>query len=60
MTLESMVGRAGKASLFEYYRGIASAATWEEVFAAVFGIAVTDFLDAFEAYRGDVAPAAAR
>ena len=57
---EWLVGRAGEASLFEYYRGIASGATWEEAFDAAFDIAVADFLEAFEAYRGEVAPAAAR
>ena len=56
---EWLVDRAGEASLFEFYRGLQSGATWQEAFEAAFGIAAADFLDAFEAYRGGVSPAAA-
>ena len=46
-----LVQRAGEPSLFEYYRLLPSSGSWEDAFAAAFGIGVADFYEAFEAYR---------
>ncbi len=53
---EWLAERAGEPAIVEYYRVLASSANWQEAFEAAFGLSVTDFDSAFEAYRAEVAP----
>ena len=50
---EWLVERAGEAALFRYYWLLGLLDTWEEAFAAAFGLSIDDFYAAFEAYRAD-------
>ena len=56
LAVEWLAARAGDPAIFDYYRLLRSADTWEEAFAAAFGITVEDFYAEFEAYRAEVAP----
>ena len=56
LAVEWLATRAGDAAIFEYYRLLPDAESWEEAFEAAFGIAVDDFYVAFEAHRAKVAP----
>ena len=47
-----LVARAGEAAIFEYYRLLESADSWEDAFATAFGIGVQEFYTAFAASRG--------
>ena len=49
---------AEEAALFDYYRQLPASANWQGAFEAAFGMSVTDFHEAFEAYRAEVAPPA--
>ncbi len=53
---EWLAERAGDPAIIEYYRVLPSSANWQEAFEAAFGLSVTDFDSAFEAYRTVVAP----
>ena len=48
--------RAGEPALFEYYRLLGSTDSWQQAFAAAFGIGVEEFYEEFAEYR--VAPGA--
>ena len=51
-----LVRRAGERSLFKYYELLVLFQNWEEAFEGAFGISVTDFYTAFEAYRSEIVP----
>ncbi len=51
-----LVRRAGERSLFKYYELLLLLQNWEEAFEGAFGISVTDFYTAFEAYRSEIIP----
>ena len=53
---EWLAERAGDHAIVDYYRALPSSANWQEAFEAAFGLSVTDFDSAFEAYRAEVAP----
>ena len=54
---EWLVHRSGETAIFEYYRRRSLPdEPWEATFEAIFGIAVDDFLEEFEAYRAVFAP----
>ena len=57
LAVEWLAARAGDPAIFEYYRLLPSAETWQEAFATAFGITVEDFYAEFEAYRAELAPA---
>ena len=46
-----LVARPDYDAHFEFFRLLPTSATWEEAFDAGFGIAVDDFIEAFEEYR---------
>ena len=56
LAVEWLADRAGDPVIFEYYRLLPEAETWEEAFEAAFGIAVDDFYEAFEATARSIAP----
>ena len=58
LAVEWLAERAGEPALLDYYRQLPAAADWQEAFEAAFGVPVTDFYDAFEAYRADAGPPA--
>ena len=56
LAMERLAARAGDPAIFEYFRLLQSSETWEQAFAAAFGITVEDFYTEFEEYRAEVAP----
>ena len=56
LAVEWLAARAGDPAIFGYYRLLRSADTWQEPFAAAFGITVEQFYAEFEEYRAEVAP----
>ena len=48
---DRLVARAGESAIFEYYRLLGSADSWQEAFEAAFGITIDDFYEEFAEYR---------
>ena len=51
---EWLAAHAGDGSYVDYWRQLAEHATWQEAFAAAFGISVDDFYEAFEKHRSEL------
>ena len=51
---ELLAERAGEAALFDYYRRLPGAESWDAAFQAAFGRSVAEFHAEFEAYRAQV------
>ena len=51
-----LVGHAGERSLLQYYRLLPDHDSWEEAFAAAFGLTIEDFYERFKEHRVSVAP----
>ncbi len=56
LALEWLAQRAGNPALFEYYRLLPDAASWEAAFEGAFGLTIDEFYEAFEVYRTQEAP----
>lgn len=56
LATELLAQRAGEDALFEYYRVLPSAASWQDAFRTAFGMSAGDFYGAFERYRRETAP----
>ena len=51
-----LVARAGEPAIFEYYRLLGSADSWQDAFKGAFGITIDDFYQEFAAYRATATP----
>ncbi len=51
-----LVGHAGERSLLQYYRLLPDHDSWEEAFAAAFGLTIDEFYERFKEHRMSVAP----
>ena len=49
---EWLAQQAGASSQVDYWRLLATSATWQDAFASAFGMTVDDFHEAFEEHRG--------
>ena len=56
LAVEWLAARAGDPAIIEYFHLLPSSGTWQEAFAAAFGITVEDFYTGFEEYRAEIAP----
>ncbi len=56
LALDLLARRAGDAALFEYYRRLPGARSWEDAFEGAFGMTVDDFYEAFETHVARIAP----
>ena len=56
LAAEWLVNHADEPSLLEFYRQLPSSGSWEEAFAAAFGLTIDEFYEAFESYRVEIAP----
>ena len=54
LATEWLAVRAGDSSYVDYWRELADSATWQEAFAAAFGISIEDFYEAFEEHRREL------
>ncbi|MYE32328.1 MAG: M1 family metallopeptidase [Chloroflexi bacterium] len=55
---ELLAERAGEAALFDYFRRLPDADTWQEAFETAFGMNIEVFFEQFEAHRAGVTPPA--
>ena len=53
---ELLADRASEVALFDYFRQLPEADTWQAAFEAAFAMSVEDFHAEFEAHRAEVAP----
>lgn len=56
LAVERLVARSGEASLFDFYRNLATAPTWQEAFQETFGLTPDDFYEEFAAWRATEVP----
>ena len=56
LAIDWLIGRAGEASITDFYRQRPSHPDWQSTFLTVFGMTVDDFYNAFEAHRAEIAP----
>lgn len=56
LAVERLVERSGEAALFDFYRNLATASTWQEAFQDTFGLAPDDFYEDFAAWRAAEVP----
>ena len=56
LAIDWLIGRAGEASLINFYRQRPSHPDWQSTFLAIFYMTIDDFYDAFAAYRAEVVP----
>ena len=56
LAVDWLVERAGEPAIFQYYRLLPDATSWEEAFEAAFSITIGNFYELFEEYRAEVAP----
>ena len=54
LAIEWLISRAGADSHVEYWRLLTDSATWQDAFAAAFGMTVDEFHEAFEQHRNEL------
>ena len=54
LAVDWLVARAGEPAIFEYYRLLGSADSWQDAFKGAFGITIDDFYEEFAQHRAAI------